>query len=99
MECKYIFFDWGYTLISKFENVDDKINKILEKIINPEKVITKLMLLAGSFILILNQFTLEYLLFPESAVMCLGVLFNVIAIKFMVDNPKCKYIKIFLLFL
>lgn len=71
------------------------INKILEKIINPEKVITKLMLLAGSFILILNQFTLEYLLFPESAVMCLGVLFNVIAIKFMVDNPKCKYIKIF----
>ena len=27
MECKYIFFDWGYTLISKFENVDDKINK------------------------------------------------------------------------
>lgn len=72
------------------------INKILEKIINPEKVITKLMLLAGSFILILNQFTLEYLLFPESAVMCLGVLFNVIAIKFMVDNPKCKYIKIFL---
>lgn len=31
MECKYIFFDWGYTLISKFENVDDKINKILEK--------------------------------------------------------------------
>lgn len=31
MDCKYIFFDWGYTLISKFENVDDKINKILEK--------------------------------------------------------------------
>ena len=31
MECKYIFFDWGYTFISKFENVDDKINKILEK--------------------------------------------------------------------
>lgn len=30
-EFKYIFFDWGYTLISKFENVDDKINNILEK--------------------------------------------------------------------
>ena len=28
MKYKYIFFDWGYTLISKFENVDDK---ILEK--------------------------------------------------------------------
>lgn len=31
MKYKYIFFDWGYTLISKFENVDDKINNILEK--------------------------------------------------------------------
>ncbi len=31
MKYKYIFFDWGYTLINKFENVDDKINNILEK--------------------------------------------------------------------
>lgn len=31
MKYKYIFFDWGYTLISKFENVDDKINQILKK--------------------------------------------------------------------
>ena len=31
MKYKYIFFDWGYTLIGKFENVDDKINDILEK--------------------------------------------------------------------
>ena len=30
-EFKYIFFDWGYTLISKFKDVDDKINHILEK--------------------------------------------------------------------
>ena len=30
-ELKYIFFDWGYTLISKFEDVDGKINDILEK--------------------------------------------------------------------
>ena len=72
------------------------INKIFENIIKPEKMITKLMLLAGCFILILNQFTLEYLVFPESGVMCLGVLFNVIAVKLMVDNPKHKYLKIFL---
>lgn len=70
--------------------------KILEKIIQPQKNIIKLMLLASCFILILNQFTLEYLLFPESGVMCLGVLFNVIAVKLMIDNPKHKYIKIFL---
>ena len=31
MKYKYIFFDWGYTLINKFENVDDKINNILKK--------------------------------------------------------------------
>lgn len=31
MKCKYIFFDWGYTLISKFRNVDNEINNILEK--------------------------------------------------------------------
>ncbi len=31
MKFKYIFFDWGYTLISKFNKVDDKIHEILEK--------------------------------------------------------------------
>ena len=71
-------------------------DRILEKIIKPQKNIIKLMLFASCFVLILNQFTLEYLLFPESAVMCLGVLFNVIAVKLMIDNPKHKYIKIFL---
>ena len=77
------------------------INKILEKIINPEKVITKLMLLAGSFILILNQFTLEYLLFPESAVMCLGVLdkreYKVKEKEFFVEMIKLAFIVIVVL--
>ncbi len=71
-------------------------NRILEGIVKPEKITIKLALLASCFVLILNQFTLEYLLFPESAVMCLGVLFNVIAAKIMIDKPKHKYIKIFL---
>ena len=31
MKYKYIFFDWGYTLINKFRNVDNEINIILEK--------------------------------------------------------------------
>lgn len=31
MKYKYIFFDWGYTLISGFKNVDNEINKILVK--------------------------------------------------------------------
>lgn len=31
MKYRYIFFDWGYTLISKFKNVDKEINDILSK--------------------------------------------------------------------
>lgn len=31
MKYKYVFFDWGYTLISKFKNVDNEINSILSK--------------------------------------------------------------------
>ena len=38
------------------------ISKILEKIIKPEKTFTKILLIGASFVLILNQFTLEYLL-------------------------------------
>lgn len=75
------------------------IYRVLEKILNPQKIVIKLTILAGCFVLILNQFTLEYLLFPESAVMCLGVLLNVVAVKLMIDNPKYKYIKIFLVLL
>ncbi len=74
-------------------------DKILETIIKPQKNIVKLMLLASCFILILNQFTLEYLLFPESAVMCLGILLNVMAVKLMIDSPKHKYLKIFFVLL
>lgn len=74
-------------------------DKILEKIIKPQKNITKLILIASCFILILNQFTLEYLVFPESAVMCLGVLLNVLAVKLMLDSPKHKYLKIFFVLL
>lgn len=71
------------------------INKIIEDILKPQNNFFKILLTASSFVLILNQFTLEYLLFPESAVMCLGVLLNVVAIKIMVENKKYKYIKIF----
>ena len=71
------------------------IDRILENIIKTENNTLKIMLIASSFVLILNQFTLEFLLFPESAVMCLGVLLNVIAIKIMIESPKHKYLKIF----
>ena len=67
---------------------------MIGKIIKPQTNILKILLIAASFVLILNQFTLEYLLFPESAVMCLGVLLNVIATKMLVEDTKYKYLKV-----
>lgn len=73
------------------------ISKTLENIIKPETKIVKILIVASSFILILNQFALEYLLFPESAVMCLGVLLSVIATKLVIEKSKHRYIKILFL--
>ena len=73
------------------------ISKIFEKLIKPKSQILKISITLASFILILNQFTLEYLLFPESAVMCFGLFLNVLAVKIMIENPKHKYLKIFIL--
>ncbi|MBQ9658200.1 MAG: glucosyltransferase domain-containing protein [Clostridia bacterium] len=72
------------------------INDIVLSLIKIQDKKVKIATLASSFVLILNQFALEYLLFPESAIMCLGVLLNVIAVKFMVKETKHKYVKIFI---
>lgn len=75
------------------------ISKIFIDIIKPENKKKEILIYLASFVLILNQYTLEYLLFPESAVMCVGILFTVLAIKSFVSDKKYKYIKtcIFLL--
>lgn len=70
----------------------------ITKIINAENShLKKVLLLFTSFILILNQFSLEYLLFPESAVMCLGELLCVIAASKVISDTKYKYLKIAIL--
>ena len=46
------------------------------------------------FILTLNPFSLKYLLFPESDVMCLGELLYVITASKVISNTKYKYLKI-----
>lgn len=70
------------------------ISKIFIDIIKPENKKKELLTYIASFVLILNQYTLEYLLFPESAVMCLGILFTVLAIKSFVSDQKYKYLKV-----
>lgn len=72
--------------------------KTITKLINTENNnLKKVLLMMTSFILILNPFSLEYLVFPESAVMCLGQLLCVIAASKVIDNTKYKYLKITIL--
>ena len=70
-------------------------SNVWKKIIEPKDIFSEILIILTSYVLVLNQFTLEYLLFPESAVMCLGMLFLIIAIKFVYEKPKHKYLKIF----
>ena len=69
-------------------------SKIICDILKPENLFLEILIILASHLLILNQFSLEYLLFPESAVMCLGVLFVIIALKILVQKPKYAYLKI-----
>lgn len=72
------------------------IGGIFKNIIKSDSILKEVLIYLASFVLILNQYTLEYLLFPESAVMCMGVLFIVLAIKEFVSENDNKYLKIFL---
>ena len=70
------------------------ISGIFKNIIKPNSIFKEVLIYLASFVLILNQYTLEYLLFPESAVMCLGMLFTVLAVKELVSENRFKYLKI-----
>lgn len=72
------------------------ISWVFKNIIKPDSILKEVLIYLASFVLILNQYTLEYLLFPESAVMCMGVLFIVLAIKEFAGKNDNKYLKIFL---
>lgn len=72
------------------------LSKVLRKILQPQSILSEIMIILASYVLILNQFTLEYLLFPESAVMCFGMLFLIISVKLVYESPNHKYFKIFL---
>lgn len=68
--------------------------KTLVKIMKIEKLLHKIMLILSTYVLIYNQFSLEFLLFPESAVMCLGVFTSILAATKIVTENKYKYLKI-----
>ena len=58
-----------------------------------------LLLALASYVLIFNQYTLELLVFPESAVMCLGVLLCIKSAILVVTQKPKKYLKITLMML
>ena len=70
------------------------LNKKIIELLDIKDKKRKILILFATFVLIFNQFTLEYLLFPESAVMCLGVLMVVMASIETLNDKKSKYIKI-----
>lgn len=60
---------------------------IIKKIINVEdKTVKDFFLIICSYLIIFNPVAIEYLLFAESAVMCLSVLLTVLAIKYFIIN-------------
>lgn len=72
--------------------------KIVE-IIGAEEKLHQLLILLASYLLIFNQCTLEYLLFPESAVMCFSLLCVVLAAINTISNNKKKWYNVCLLLL
>lgn len=55
----------------------------------------KFLMLLSVWILVYNPFAIEYLLFPESAVMCFGVFLTVLAGIISDSESNIKYLKIF----
>ncbi len=75
------------------------ISDVLIKLLKPKDVFNTALVCAMSFLLVLNQFSLEYQLFPESAVMCLGLFLITLAVKIYAFETKHKYKKVFALIL
>lgn len=65
---------------------------IVEKIENNNSKI-KLLIILSTFIIIFNAITLEYLIYAESSIMCLSVLFSILGVKQLLSNKKKSYIK------
>ena len=69
---------------------------IIKKIIKiEENTIKDIMIIICSYLIIFNPMAIEYLLFAESAVMCLSVLLTVLATRFFI--VKHAYIKALIL--
>ena len=71
--------------------------KFIVKYLEIENRWIKFLVLLSSYTIIFNHMSIEYLLFPESCVMCAGVLFSVLASITYLKNTKWKILKSFTL--
>ena len=69
---------------------------LLVDVLKLEKSEHKIIILLATFILVLNQFTIDYLLYPESGVMCMGLYFVILAVNIAMSSKKKKYGKTFI---
>lgn len=67
-------------------------NLFLEKI-EVKNSIYKYLLLVSSFLIIFNPFALEFLLYAESGIICLSILFSILGLRALFGNTKYRYIK------
>lgn len=57
----------------------------------------KYLLLASSFLIIFNPFALEFLLYAESGIICLSILFCILGLRVFFSNSKYRYLKAMIL--
>ena len=71
--------------------------KLIIKQLDIKSVKNKILILIGIYVIIFNHVAIEYLLYPESGVMCLSILLTAIATKVYVTQTRKKYLKTLLL--
>lgn len=67
--------------------------KLFLKKMGAENNAYKYLLLASSFLIIFNPFALEFLLYAESGIICLSILFSIIGLRIFFGDSKHKYLK------
>ena len=73
--------------------------RFMEQELKVKKILNKVLLLIATYVCIFNHITVEYLLYPESAIMCLGILTIVLAVIAYLSEDRNRYLKTFLLVL
>lgn len=73
--------------------------KFTIKYLNIENKLQNALVLFSVFTIIFNHMSIEYLLYAESCIMCLGLLFSILATIFYLIDTKQNYLKSFLLLL